>query len=171
MSSTATPLSWRRKWLPRLALLAVGSLVGLLLADRIVGIAMQSSQRHRLRLPPSVSYRHRSTEFDYVFRTNSRGLRGPEIPLARSSDEFRIALLGDSFVAGFGVDDEQLMSAQLQGLLNPPPPTSGSRSVQVINLGRVGTSTIGELDIYEALGRPYRPDVVVLVYFLGNDLR
>jgi len=38
-------------------------------------------------------------------------------------------------------------------------------------MGRVGTSTIGEVSIYEALGRPYRPDVVVLVYFLGNDLR
>lgn len=169
MCLTTIPLFWRRKWLPRLAMLAMGSLVGLVLADRIVGLVLHSSQRHDLRLPANVRYRHRSTEFDYEFRSNSRGLRGPEIPLARESDEFRIALLGDSFVAGFGVDDESLMTSQLQRRLNPP--SSESRRVQVINLGRVGASTVSELAIYESLGRAYRPDLVVLVYFLGNDLR
>jgi hypothetical protein len=43
--------------------------------------------------------------------------------------------------------------------------------VEVINLGRTGSSTIRELDLYTRIGRQYSPDIVVLAYFLGNDLR
>lgn len=160
-------------------MVAVSSFVGLVLADRIVGLVAQTSLRHRLRLVPNLSYRHRSTEFDYVFHSNSRGLRGPEIPVARPPDTYRIAILGDSFVAGFGVADDDVMTARLAALLagangaSPEKPENSSvpERVQVINLGRVGTSTIRELEVYETLGRPYRPDVVVLMFGVGNDLR
>jgi hypothetical protein len=192
--------SARRRWLSRLALVAASSLLGLYLADKIVGATCQTAQRHLLRLPGHLSYRHHSTEFDYVFHSNSLGLRGPEIPLALARDAYRIAVLGDSFVAGFGVADEQVLTARLAELLRPgnrpnsnaptadldaessahrvasdaplaSPKRTAPHPVQVINLGGVGTSTIRELDIYELLGRPYYPDVVVLMYFCGNDLR
>ena len=164
------PVSQRRRWLPRLALVLFGSLFGVLLADRVVGILFQSSTRHLLRMPPNVSFRHHSAEFDYLFHSNSRGLRGSEIPLANPDGRFRIAVLGDSFVAGYGVPDDETMTVYLQRSLQPTPRKSGDEGVQVINLGRSGTSTVRELDLYELLGRPYHPDVVILVYFLGNDL-
>jgi hypothetical protein len=34
----------------------------------------------------------------------------------------------------------------------------------------VGTSTIRELDLYETIGRRFHPDLVILAYYLGNDL-
>lgn len=161
-------LSARRLWAIRLGMVVVSSLIGLVLADRIVGLVFHTSKRHSLRLPANLSYRHRSGEFDYVFNTNARGLRGPDIPIERpTADTYRIALLGDSFVAGFGVADEDVMTNQLARILS----NEGRKDAQVINLGRVGSSTIRELEVYETLGRPYRPDVVVLMFSTGNDLR
>jgi lysophospholipase L1-like esterase len=164
------PKTFRRTWLPRMAMVLFGSLVGVVLADAVVGTLFHTSQRHLLRMPPNVAYRHHSTEFDYVFHTNSRGLRGSEIPLAKPPDAFRIAVVGDSFVAGFGVPDNETMTVHLERSLSQSPKPSGGENVQVINLGRSGTSTVRELDLYELLGRPYQPDVVILVYYLGNDL-
>src|SRR5262249_47909045 len=42
--------------------------------------------------------------------------------------------------------------------------------IEVINVGRNGTSTIRELDLYEQIGRRFQPDLVILAYYLGNDL-
>jgi hypothetical protein len=68
------------------------------------------------------------------------------------------------------------MTARLAEMLTPGEPPAGDpqpapRPVEVINLGRIGSSTIRELELYETLGRRYGPDVVVLMFFVGNDLR
>jgi lysophospholipase L1-like esterase len=166
MQSARPKLSGRRLWLIRLLMVAVSSLVGLFLADKIVGLVRHTAERHRLRLAPNLSFRHRSSEFDYVFHSNSRGLRGPEIPLKAPADTYRIAVLGDSFVAGLGVADGDVLTVRLAEALS----ATAAKPIEVINLGRVGTSTIRELDVYETLGRPYHPDVVVLMFYAGNDL-
>jgi lysophospholipase L1-like esterase len=157
----------RHRLLVRLGLTAVSTLLGLWLADKLVGAALHTQERHLLRLPPNLSYRHRSTEFDYVFRSNSQGLRGPEISVERPPGTLRVAVLGDSFVAGYGVRDQDTLTHRLAELLDI---NEATRAVQVINLGRVGASTVRELDVYQLRGRKYRPDVVVLMYCLHNDL-
>src|SRR3954466_15012238 len=125
----------RHRWLVRLGLAAVSTLLGLWLADKLVGAALHTQERHLLRLPPNLSYRHRSTEFDYVFRSNSQGLRGPEISVERPPGTSRVAVLGDSFVAGYGVRDQDTLTHRLAELLDID---LAPRTVQVINLGRVG---------------------------------
>src|SRR5262249_14683963 len=87
----------------------------------------------------------------------------------------RVVVLGDSFVAGYGVAEEHLMTTLLADHLarersGARQSASGARRVEVVNLGRVGTSTIREFDLYETLGRRFEPDLVVLAYYLGNDL-
>src|SRR5262249_49196629 len=139
-----------------------------------------------LRLYPNRSIRHRTNEFNYMFRTNALGLRGPDVSFSARAGVRRIIVLGDSFVAGYGVSDEEILTNQLERLLNEvaaAPVRSGSNSdaqrgagdsepakYQVVNVGRVGTSTIREYDLYERLGRRFHPDLVVLCYYLGNDL-
>src|SRR5262249_47196875 len=123
--------------------------------------------------------------FDYEFRTNRLGLRGPDVPFPKPDGTFRIVVLGDSFVAGYGVADEFLLTSLLAQHLRSGAPESeqdavsrkndvgqdkGLRTIEVVNVGRVGTSTIRELDLYETIGRRFHPDLVILAYYLGNDL-
>jgi lysophospholipase L1-like esterase len=151
-------------------------MVTLKLADVVVGSVANTRERHLLRLVPGASLRHRSNEFDYVFRTNRLGLRGPDVAFAKPAGTFRIVVLGDSFVAGYGVPEEHLLTTLLQDRLAMERPAdrktagSGFSRVEVVNVGRVGTSTIRELDLYEILGRRFEPDLVILAYYLGNDL-
>jgi|GEM_PF-1295051 len=171
-----------RRYAPRLLLALAASLATLKLADVAVGRMANTRQRHLLRLAPQAEVRHKSREFEYVFRTNRLGLRGPDTPFEKPSGTFRIVVLGDSFVAGYGVADEHLMTKLLDEDLAADPLTPGpspargegsdrtGSKVEVVNVGRVGTSTIREFDIYEALGRRFQPDLVILAYYLGNDL-
>ncbi len=163
----------RYRW--RIVLAAVVGLAALKAADVVVGVAANSRERHLLRLVPESSLRHKSNEFDYVFRVNRLGLRGPDIPFSKPPGTFRIVVLGDSFVAGYGVAEEHLLTGYLQEELagrtreRPAAGEAAPRAIEVVNVGRVGTSTIRELDLYEKLGRRFAPDLVVLAYYLGND--
>jgi putative peptidoglycan lipid II flippase len=156
-----------RRWVGRLLILGVTTVLALKAGDLAVGWLRNTQQRHLLRLPASANFRHQSTEFDYTFTANSLGLRGPERPFAKPVGTRRIAVIGDSFVAGYGVANEEVLTARLEKLLN----SDAKSPVEVINLGRTGSSTVRELDLYTLIGRWFQPDVVVLAYFLGNDLR
>jgi GDSL-like Lipase/Acylhydrolase family len=150
--------------------------LSLKVADVTLGWWSQSETRHRLRLAPNSELRHKSKEFDYLFHTNRLGFRGPDVPFAKPERVKRIVVLGDSFVAGYGVDDGYLMTHFMQqkfsrGVRNEEYPLDLPQyPVEVVNVGRVGTSTIRELDIYESIGRRFHPDTVALAYYLGNDL-
>jgi hypothetical protein len=65
------------------------------------------------------------------------------------------------------VADDEVLTARLEKLLN----TGAKTPTEVINVGRTGSSTIREYDLYRLIARRFSPDVVVLAYFLGNDLR
>jgi len=156
-----------QKWLARLLLLVVATIVALKVGDLALGLLRNTQQRHLLRLPVNAHYRHTSTEFDYTFNANSLGFRGPERSYTKFGDVRRIEVIGDSFVAGYGVADDAVFTIKLEQLLKK----DAQKPVEVINLGRTGSSTIRELDLYTMIGRRFEPDVVVLAYFLGNDLR
>ena len=139
--------------------------VGLMLkpADWLLGWVADTQRRHLLRLDGNAQWRHTSNEFDYTFRTNRLGLRGPDVAFAKPNGSRRVLVIGDSFVAGIGVDDRDVFTSVLARRWR-------KSKIEVVNLGRAGTSTIRELTLYQELGRRFEPDVVILVYYLGNDL-
>jgi lysophospholipase L1-like esterase len=151
-------------------------------ADIVVGHLAETPQRHLLRLAPGSRLHHKSREFDYDFVANRLGLRGADVPFQKPPGTFRIVIIGDSFVAGYGVADENLFTRRLEQQLQALPVSNGKAEnpqgavparpgrIEVVNLGRVGTSTVRELDLYETLGRKFQPDLVILAYYLGNDL-
>ena len=49
--------------------------------------------------------------------------------------------------------------------------STAERRVEVVNLGVWGYGTLQEYLVFNAVGRAYRPDVVVLAIYLSNDLR
>lgn len=96
------------------------------------------------------------------FRTNSRGLRGPESAIPKPPGIFRIALVGDSVVEGFKIRQEQAtISGQLERLL-------GGEGVEVINAGVRGYNTLAEVELLRRQVLPYEPDLAI-VLFVRND--
>jgi hypothetical protein len=77
-------------------------------------------------------------------------------PLARAD----LVLLGDSYVEGAYVSDDQVVSRVLQARLGRP----------VANLGVAGYGTAQELIVLKRDGFPLEPRIAVWFFFEGNDL-
>lgn len=100
-------------------------------------------------------------------RINALGLRGPELGSKKPGTR-RVLVFGDSFVFGVGVDEEHLLTSQLEILFNA---TSDGR-FEVVNMGVSGYSTDQEYILMQELGVDLSPDLVVVVVcdndFPGN---
>jgi lysophospholipase L1-like esterase len=96
---------------------------------------------------------------------NSQGIRGPEYSFAKSADEYRIVILGDSFAEGYTVEFEELFSEVLKRNLVEQT----GQLVEVINFGVAGYSTDQELLLYQQKVKWYHPDLTIIV-FHENDV-
>jgi hypothetical protein len=114
---------------------------------------------------PLAAQRITRPEFDITLKVNSRGLRGPERDYPKPPGTRRLLILGDSFAAGYYVDEEQTLRAVLEGLLT----TGGCGPAEVINGGTIAYSTDQEYLFYKTEGRRYAPDAVLLAFYY-NDL-
>src|SRR5262249_26814814 len=103
-------------------------------------------------------------------RVNSAGFRGPEWTVAKPPGTFRIAVLGDSFTEAPQVAYEQTFCSVLEGELARCGALTGKK-VQVLNFGTDGYGTAQELVTLRRHAWRYSPDLVVLAFFSGNDLR
>jgi hypothetical protein len=108
---------------------------------------------------PNDEVEHRKTCFTAHYTTNELGMKSDPIrPGAK-----RIALLGDSFVEGFGVDNDETAAHSLERRLGA--------EYQVLNFGVSGYfSTIDELVLYDDFAKFFDPDVVLLFFLNYNDL-
>ena len=101
-----------------------------------------------------------------TYRINSLGMRGAEASLAKPTDTFRILVLGDSVAFGWGLEEQDTLSSQLQQLLDS---ASTGKHLQVWNAGVPGYATWQELSYLVEKGDALRPDLVI-VPFLFNDV-
>jgi hypothetical protein len=91
--------------------------------------------------------------------TNRFGMRDRERQLTSSRP--RIALVGDSFIEGLQVADDEIVSRRLEALL--------ADRAEVLNFGVSSAGTSVEFLNYRARVRQFHPDVVLLMFFVGND--
>jgi hypothetical protein len=91
-----------------------------------------------------------------VYRSDSLGFRNPETTASTTTPDF--ALLGDSFVQGYCVRDEDTYSAQL-GILG------STRS-----FGIDGTSVLAQLGIYLEYVQHLKAQHLIWFFYAGNDL-
>jgi lysophospholipase L1-like esterase len=99
-------------------------------------------------------------------RTNSRGMRGPEPLPADTPNLVRIAVVGDSFAFGFGLDEEHIFPRLLQHDLQGSE-LGEDRTIDVLDLGVSGYSTRDEvLALKKYLD--LRPDLVLVAYCLND---
>lgn len=117
------------------------------------------------QLKPNVSQRRVTPEYDHVETINADGFRDRRRERAKTPQTRRIAVLGDSFVEGYSVGDEQTFTRALERKYT----TAARRPVEVFNLGVGGYSTDQQLLLWRNKGRQLRPDLVVLAFF-RNDV-
>jgi GDSL-like Lipase/Acylhydrolase family len=92
-------------------------------------------------------------------RINNLGLRGSEVATPPAAGAVRVAVVGDSYVFGIGVDEEHLFTTRLEQLLAQ----SLGRRVEVVNLGVSGYSTDQEYLLFDELAERIAPQLVLLV--------
>lgn len=147
-----------------LATVSVTFIVLLLaVADRIYGNYLVKNTKE-LIYPPCSRARHQSSEFDITVKINSFGFRDYEYALTKKK-KYRVAVIGDSFTFGWGVDIEDCWVKILEKELN----TSGL-DVEILNLGKGGASPADYAQTAEKAIPILKPDLVVVCALQANDL-
>jgi hypothetical protein len=132
---------------------------GFYTTDRYTGI------KHR----PNVRSWHQQEGGAYV-AINSDGLRDREHPEQKPENTLRIAVLGDSYTAALQVAVDMAFWSILEHRLNACGPF-GTKKIEVINFGVGGYGTAQELLTLQHRVWKYSPDIVLLAFFSGNDIR
>jgi lysophospholipase L1-like esterase len=97
-------------------------------------------------------------------RISAQGLRNEEVPVEKPAGEKRVLVLGDSCPFGENVRLEYALSSVLEKKLQESYRAS---AIRVINAAVPGYSTFQGLDMYERVGAPLKPDLLVVAF--NND--
>jgi len=114
---------------------------------------------------PLIGHHHKADSEAFLMgvtvRTNANGFRDDEYPVEKG-ERRRIMFLGDSLTLGWGVEKEETFEHRLERALDAIEPT------EVINLGIGNYNTTQEVNLFIDEGLKYRPDQVVLFYFIND---
>lgn len=102
-----------------------------------------------------------------VFHWNKAGWHDADHELEKPAGTARIVVLGDSYVEGVQVALDELYHRRLEKGLA----ARSNRPVEAIGLGWAGWGQAQELECLRTTGLRYRPDLVVLEFLPGNDVR
>ena len=154
----------------RLAVMALSLVLALVGAEMVVrmmrpqirerypeGLYLPSATR-QYRLRPGFRGVFRYPEFQTPVRINGQGLRADREYGLPEAGRRRILAVGDSFTMGYSVVEERTWVRLLGPLW------------EVLNAGVPGYSTWQELAWLEEEGWAFRPEIVLLGFFLGNDV-
>lgn len=136
--------------------------------DEVTGFRHQPSQR--------VWLSDEAGEFEGWFRTNSHGDPDPERSLGKPQGGYRVAVLGDSMVEAAQVPPEQRFTRLLEQALASAGGTDDRleqpvQTVEVLNFGVSGFGTAQEWLYYREHVRNFDPDLVLLFFLPGNDIK
>jgi len=99
-------------------------------------------------------------------QTNTQGFNDKEWTPDKPADLRRVAILGDSFIAGAELPRNQIMVSRLETRLN----NSDGPRCQVMNFGVGGSSTGQQLVLYRELASKYDLDVVIIGFQTESDV-
>ena len=116
--------------------------------------------------PDSKSYLKGSSACMFHLETNSLGLREREIPIDKPSDCLRILLLGDSMSMAEGVELEEIYLKRLESMFA----AHQIGNIETINAAIRGYGNDQELILFNRIGKRFSPDIVILAFYVGNDI-
>jgi len=183
-------MSAARTLLPRLALLAAGTVVAVGLAELLLPARETPPAATPEPSPQAASWIHHPSPWAFRFGDrgvdlpatveafsreavtgadhNSHGFRTGEYTTARPPGTFRVAVLGDSLTWGQGVAVEDIFPAVLEDLLADRLAPVGLE-VEVIAVGVCGARLVDHVVRLHAHVARLEPDLVVLQHF-PNDV-
>jgi len=152
-----------------LIVMAVSTLSAFVAAELIARQIYPFPQPQFLAIDPIVGHRHRPNIEGYFareglsyVRINRHGFRDKDYTIGKN-DKTRMVVLGDSYTEAFQVDLEQTYHGRLEAEF--------ADRLEVLNFGVSGYGTAQELLTYRYFARRFRPDIVVLAFYPGNDLQ
>jgi hypothetical protein len=106
--------------------------------------------------------RNDATErFGLQWRTNDQGMRDRSYRTKKPRGTFRVALVGDSIGAGWGVNAEDRFESILEELWNDRARQKGAGNVEIINCAVPGHSPGQRWYHFGQIGWPMEPDLVI----------
>ena len=168
-----------REWIIRLGLIAFGSIIGISVLE--FGLSRLAPNPKTFRADyyyepdkyigwkgkPGFEGEFKKGSIVSYVRMNSHGFRDKERRYEKKEDTFRILVLGDSFTEALQVPLERTFPYILEEKLNSE---GGGKRFEVINLGVSGFGTAQEYLALKYYGLKYNPDLVILAFFIGNDV-
>jgi hypothetical protein len=88
-------------------------------------------------------------------------MRDREYERVKPAGTFRVAVVGDSIAAGWGVEMDERFESILERLWNDRASTFGAMDVEVINTAVPGHSPGQRWDHFRRVGQPLHPDLIV----------
>lgn len=154
-----------RTWLTRALLLTLSLLVGLFLVELVLFLTHSPARIHeQVANPPNLSLQVDQLEYRYLWRTNDRGLRYRTVPARKPRGSRRVFVVGDSFVDGEGVSDEERFTQRLEHRFSRQ-----DRPVEFINGGLGGQAALQYARAFLWIGLRYEPDGL-LIAVNANDV-
>ncbi|MBC8555242.1 MAG: hypothetical protein H8D23_36980 [Candidatus Brocadiales bacterium] len=102
-----------------------------------------------------------NSSFKTTITHNNEGFRDVNHDKKNTQNKFRVITLGDSFTWGHGVENDQIYMKVLEEYVP---------NIETINMGGPGGDPQGELKVYTSRGINYEHDVVLVGFFIGNDI-
>lgn len=154
---------------------SISLVLSLIAAEYVLGWNQQRIQSSEVMQPGLIRYdagigwrlnsnwqgQHSHYDYDVSYTTNPYGFRGDADFSKPSAGVARIALLGDSFTFGLGVNDDETFAVEL---------SRRDQSREYLNLGFPGYSTDQEYLYLKQFHSIFDIDHTVLLIYLGNDI-
>lgn len=164
----------RRTWRFKLVVMTMAAFASLGLAELLLGLLGIGFPRPYVadefigtRLQPGFHAWFGKEGGAYV-KVNDQGFRDTQHASQKSPQEFRIAVLGDSYVEAAQVSLQQTFWKQLETQLNL---VSEQAHITCMGFGVSGFGTAQQLLTFCHYAKAMQPDVVILAMTLGNDIR
>jgi len=111
--------------------------------------------------PDAVGGFSRYGEYHVRVKNNSDGIRDREYPVEKKC--FRMAVMGDSYTWGFGVEQDEIFMEILE--------RAYFKNIEVFNLGLSGYSTVLSYLLFKELDAKYNYDFALFFYNTGDFKR
>ncbi len=116
---------------------------------------------------PLIGHEHRPNARAHLMgvdvTTNDAGFRDEPVAMDKPPGRLRVMMLGDSIAFGWGADQDKTVAALLKRDWR-----QAGRDVDVINTGVGNYNTTMAVQFFLTRGHRYKPDVVVLNYFIND---
>jgi len=117
---------------------------------------------------PDINFKEKTDDFGLLtHHTNSLGFVDSEHEMEKQENVYRILFLGDSFTEAVQVPLDKTFFKALEERLNA---LNTDKRFEVISMGVSSYSTDHEYLVLKEFGLKYKPDLVILIFFAGNDV-